>query len=120
MTRRNRTGSRSARQQQRHDRRSASSPLLQLPFRQLRNPMQPVTILAPEQIETLHQASMQILEEIGLEFMDDEALSIWKHAGAMVEPGSNRVRVDRDLIAEAVARAPATFTWRALIHPSYG
>ncbi len=113
MTRRTRKGGRSARQQQRHDRRSASSLVLELPFRLLRNPMPPVTILPPEQIETLHRASMQILEEIGLEFMDDEALSIWKQAGAIVGPGSNRVRIDRGLIAEAIARAPATFTWRA-------
>lgn len=56
---------------------------------------------------------MQILEDIGLEFIDDEALSIWKQAGADVEPGNYRVRIDRGLLMEALSSAPATFTWRA-------
>jgi trimethylamine--corrinoid protein Co-methyltransferase len=85
--------------------------LLSLPFRQLRNPLPPVELLAAEQIEQLHNASMHILENIGLELFDDEALDIWKRAGAKV--AGNRVWPDRALVLAAVAQAPSSFTWLA-------
>lgn len=56
---------------------------------------------------------MHILEEIGIEFLDDETLDIWVAAGAAVDVSSRRVRIGRDLIAETVARAPRRFTLRA-------
>ncbi|HEX9926771.1 MAG TPA: trimethylamine methyltransferase family protein, partial [Anaerolineae bacterium] len=49
----------------------------QTPFRQLRNPWPPLELIGPEQVEQLHEAAMNILENIGLEFLDDEALDIW-------------------------------------------
>jgi len=93
--------------------RRAESPLLSLPFRQLRNPLAPVELLAPEQIEQLHNASMHILENIGLELFDDEALDIWKRAGAKVDVSARRVWPDRELVSAAVAQAPASFNWLA-------
>jgi trimethylamine---corrinoid protein Co-methyltransferase len=89
------------------------SPLLQRPFRQPRNPFPPLEILAPEQIERLHNASMRILEQVGVEFHDDEALDIWRRAGARVDRTARRVWLDRALVMAAIASAPATFTWRA-------
>ena len=89
------------------------SPLLRLPFRQLRNPMKPVEILDEEQIEQLHQAAMQILENTGIAMMDEETLAIWENAGARVDKNNQRVRMDRGLVMEAVVKAPASFTWRA-------
>ncbi len=103
----------------RSDRRSSrrgqrvESPLLKLPFRQLRNPLKPLEILTPEQVEKLHEASLRILEEIGLLMMDAEALSLWQAAGAQVDHRSQNVRLDRGLVLELIAKAPRTFTWRA-------
>jgi trimethylamine--corrinoid protein Co-methyltransferase len=102
------TERRSARRGQR-----AASPLLQLPFRQLRNPFQPLEILAPEQVEKLHDASMRLLEETGLLMMDAETLSLWEAAGAQVDHASQNVRLDRGLVLELVAKAPRSFVWRA-------
>ena len=45
-------------------------------------------------------ASMQILEEIGMDFLDDEARRLLAAAGARVEAGSERVRFDREMVAE--------------------
>jgi trimethylamine--corrinoid protein Co-methyltransferase len=102
------TERRSARRGQR-----AASPLLQIPFRQLRNPFQPLEILAPEQVEKLHDASMRLLEETGLLMMDAETLSLWEAAGAQVDHASQNVRLDRGLVLELVAKAPRSFVWRA-------
>lgn len=70
-------------------------------------------VLTPEQEERIHAASMYILEEIGLEFLDDEALACWKAAGAKVDRSQRRVWIGRDLLLEAVSRAPAAFTLHA-------
>lgn len=56
---------------------------------------------------------MKILEEIGLEFLDDEALTYWEHAGAKVDRAGKHVWLDRTLVLDAVARAPSVFTLRA-------
>ena len=84
-----------------------------MPFRQLRNPLPPLEIISPDQIEQLHQASMHILENVGLDFLDAEALDIWQNAGAKVNRATQHVWLDRGLVLEAVAKAPASFTWRA-------
>jgi trimethylamine--corrinoid protein Co-methyltransferase len=103
------------RRDRRAERRRArsDSPLLRLPFRRLRNPFPPLEILPPGQIERLHQASLRIVEEIGLDFMDGEALDLWQKAGARVDHGRQHVWIDRGLLMEWVAKAPGSFTWRA-------
>jgi trimethylamine--corrinoid protein Co-methyltransferase len=56
---------------------------------------------------------MQILEEIGIAFMDAESLDLWEKAGARVDHSTQHVWLDRYLVMELVAQAPSTFTWRA-------
>ena len=105
--------------QSRSDRRAArrtqrtESPFLKIPFRQLRNPWRPAELLAPAQLERLHDASMHILENVGIDFMDPEALSLWEQAGARVDHAAQHVWLDRGLVTELVGKAPASFTWRA-------
>jgi trimethylamine---corrinoid protein Co-methyltransferase len=101
----------SARTARRRERTVSS--VLKIPFRPVRNRWAPLEILTAEQVAQLHHASMRILEEVGLEFMDEETLDIWQGAGATVDRSLRRVRMDRGLVLEAVGRAPASFTWRA-------
>jgi trimethylamine:corrinoid methyltransferase-like protein len=44
----------------------------------LRNPHSPYAWLAEDVLESIHQASLQILEEIGLDFLDEEALAVYE------------------------------------------
>lgn len=88
-------------------------PLLQLPFRQSRSLLRPQEILTPDQLEQIHRASLHILENIGLIFMDDEALSIWHKAGAKVDFKTQQVWIDGGLLMETIRHAPRSFTWRA-------
>ena len=85
----------------------------QLPWRRVENRLRPLEVLDTEQIERIHDASLRILEEIGLDFLHQEALDILKLAGADVEPGAFRVRMDRGLVMESIANAPARFTLHA-------
>jgi trimethylamine--corrinoid protein Co-methyltransferase len=85
----------------------------QLPWRRLVNPYRPLEVLSDDQAEAIHDASLRVLEEVGMDFLHPEALDILGAAGARVEPGTERVRFDRGLIEEAVARAPGEFTVHA-------
>jgi len=85
----------------------------QLPWRRLRNPYRSIEILSDDQVEAIRDASLTILEEIGMDFLHPEALTILRAAGADVESGSQRVRFDRALIEDALVRAPSSFTLHA-------
>ncbi len=89
------------------------SPLAHIPFRNIQIPFPPVERITQAEVETLHDASMQILEEIGIAYMDDEALDLWEKAGADVDRTSQMVKVDRTMIMDLIGKAPSTFTWRA-------
>jgi trimethylamine--corrinoid protein Co-methyltransferase len=99
---------RAARRQERSE-----IPLSKMPFQALRNPFPPMEIVSPEALEKLHNASMQILESTGIDFLDPEALSFWEKAGAKVDHISQHVWIDRALLMQTIAKAPASFTWRA-------
>lgn len=85
----------------------------QRPWRAVTNYLPPTEPLAPEQVEKIHDASLTILEDIGIDFLHPEALDILERAGARVEPGSSQVRLDRGLVLDAVAKAPSRFTLHA-------
>ena len=58
---------------------------------------------------------MRFLEEVGIDFRDDEAIAYWKAARADVD--GYRVRIDRALLMELVAKAPERFTFTARRYP---
>jgi trimethylamine--corrinoid protein Co-methyltransferase len=52
---------------------------------------------------------MRVLEEIGIEFLHEEAKRILGQAGCIVAPDSDNVRMDSDFVMEQVKKAPAEF-----------
>ncbi|HUR43473.1 MAG TPA: trimethylamine methyltransferase family protein [Aestuariivirga sp.] len=91
----------------------ASKKVKQLPWREVRNPYPPIAVLSADHIETIHHASLRILEEIGMRILDRNTRDIWARAGATVDHASMMVRFDRELIEETIALAPAEFTLHA-------
>jgi trimethylamine--corrinoid protein Co-methyltransferase len=91
-------------------RRQAADTVPQLPWRHVENHFRPMEVLRPEQLDAVHDYSMRILEEFGIELMNAEARSILEGAGAEVDHTTGVVRMDRGLVEEAIARAPSTFT----------
>ncbi len=98
--------------QRRRTRRTAGGVPL-LPWRTLENPFAPVEILAPEQLEAIHRASIRILAEVGFEVLGDRALDLLAAAGATVDRATRRVRVDPGFVEEVIATAPPVFTIHA-------
>ena len=67
-----------------------------------------VDLLTEEQVRTIHEASMDVIEEVGVEFRCEDAIAMWKATGASVD--GVRVRIDRELLMELVGTAPSSYT----------
>ncbi|MCB8962163.1 MAG: trimethylamine methyltransferase family protein [Ardenticatenales bacterium] len=65
-------------------------------------------LLDEEGVQLIHQKSLEILRDIGIAFLDDEAQSILKTHGVKVQ--DNIAYFDPDLILSYVRKAPAQFT----------
>jgi trimethylamine--corrinoid protein Co-methyltransferase len=93
--------------------RRAAEGLAQLPWRLTVNPFEPVRILSDDQVEAIHRASLRLLETVGMDVWSDRALDLFARARASVDRAAKRVRLDRGLVEDAVAKAPARFRLRA-------
>ena len=91
-------------------RRTGGTLVPQLPWQDVVNPFAPMAVLSDDQVESIHLTSLRILEELGIEVMSDRAVGILRAAGATVDASSGVVRLDRGLVAQALATAPASFT----------
>ena len=67
--------------------------------------------MSAEQIEKINNASMAILEDVGVVFRDPIALEDWKRAGADVR--GETVHLDRGLVRELICSIPENFTYNA-------
>ena len=80
----------------------------QMPWRIVENTDRPIEPLTQEGIEAIHAGAMTILEDIGIEFLNTEALAIFKDAGCKVE--GEKVFLDRHWVMEMIGKAPSEFT----------
>jgi trimethylamine--corrinoid protein Co-methyltransferase len=64
-------------------------------------------VLSEDRLEQIHRASLKILEEIGIDFRDDEAAAMWRDAGADVQ--GHRVHLPEALLMDLIAKAPSRF-----------
>ncbi len=64
--------------------------------------------LSDEQVKTIHEASLTILEKTGFTYESglDETLDMLEKSGAKVDRNGARVRFPRDLVTAEVAKAP--------------
>ena len=91
-------------------RRRKVGDIVQMPWRQMRNPFKPLQIISDDEVEAVHQAALQILAEVGVRCHVAEARAILKQAGAIVDEGDARVRIGRDMVEAALATVPAEVT----------
>ena len=80
--------------------RRGGSSILQLPWHLTKNIDMPTEPLNEEGVTAIHLGAMEILEEIGLEILNQEARDILKKAGCLVS-GEN-VKFDREFIMGGV------------------
>ncbi len=90
-------------------RRSTTKAIEQLDWRIPTNPDRPTEPLSEDAVAALHDTVMRVLEEIGIEFLNEEAKDYLRQAGCTIDPDSDNVKMDRDWVMEMIARAPSQF-----------
>jgi trimethylamine--corrinoid protein Co-methyltransferase len=80
-----------------------------------RPPLEPIRtayklqFLAPQQLDQLQEATLQVLEGTGVRFPSEKALAVLAGAGAHVDRTSQVVKFPRRLVKKAMASVPRTF-----------
>ncbi len=88
--------------------RAGTAVIDQMPWRIPVNPDRPTEPLDADGVQRVHKTAMRILRDIGIEFLNPEAVEILRKAGCKVT-GTN-VRMDEDFVMEMVGHAPSSFT----------
>ena len=71
----------------------------------------PLRGVSDDELEAIHLASLRVLSETGVDFLDDTSRRQLAAAGCAVD--GDRVRFDPELVQQLVATAPAEFTLHA-------
>ncbi len=72
-----------------------------------------LAVLSAEDVETLHTATLDVIENVGVRFPSTRALDIWESHGALVDRDSMIVRARGELIQDALKQAPPLYTLAA-------
>ncbi len=83
----------------------------QPPWTQPRLPFEPLRGVSDDELEAIHKASLRVLAETGIDFLDETARRQLVDVGCRVD--GDRVRFDPDLVMHLVSTAPAEFTMHA-------
>lgn len=82
-------------------------------YRSLRNPFLPQPVFTEDRVVAIHDAALRVLEELGIKVLLPEARRILAAAGAIVDPDTEMVRIGRDIVIDALAKAPRRIEARA-------
>lgn len=96
----------------RTERRAARQSTTVRSFPVMERKFPPFQILSDEDLQRIEDNADRILEEVGVEFREDEeALQMWREAGAMVD--GERVRFPKGMCRELMKTAPSSFVQHA-------
>lgn len=82
-------------------------------YRTLRNPFPPVAAFSEDEIAAMHDASLRVLEELGVKVLLPEARQLFRAAGAKVDDATEMVFIGREIVAAALNSAPRSINLRA-------
>jgi len=74
------------------------------------NPKLKLEVLTKEEVQKIHEATLHIIENVGVRFPSNRALRIWQDVGADVDPEKKIVKVKPYLIEDALKQAPPAYT----------
>ncbi|MGI9608530.1 MAG: trimethylamine methyltransferase family protein [Acidimicrobiales bacterium] len=97
-------------------RAAASRAIEQLPFREVQRHFEPTRMVSDDEVESIHDASLVVLRDIGIDVLDADARALLAAAGADVSADSERVRFDPAMVVELISTCPSEFTlhsWNA-------
>ena len=97
----------------RRSRQQSPAQVRQVDYRNLKNPFPVMNAFSEDRIEALHQASLEVLEDIGVKVLLPEARQLFKAAGARVDEAAEMVWIGREIVGAALATAPRAIQLRA-------
>ena len=78
-------------------------------IKSITNPKLRLEILTPAEIKKIHDATLWIIEKVGVRFPSKRALHIWAAHGAEVDAGKMIVRAKGELIEKALESCPPVY-----------
>jgi trimethylamine--corrinoid protein Co-methyltransferase len=69
-----------------------------------------MALLSQNELDRIKSGTLQILQDVGVHFPSEKALSVFATHGAEVDEGTQIVRLHPDLVMEAMAKAPRSYT----------
>ena len=78
-------------------------------IKSITNPKLRLEILTPAEIKKIHEATLWIIEKVGVRFPSKRALDIWAAHGAAVDTGKMIVRAKGELIEKALGSCPPVY-----------
>lgn len=67
-------------------------------------------VLSKDDIKKIHEASLRVMEEVGVRFPSEKALNILEGAGAKVDRESMVAKIPGTLVMDAIGKAPGSYT----------
>ena len=65
-----------------------------------------LNFLSEEQLDQFQEATLNVLENVGVQFPSERALEIFNQHGAKVDQDSQSVKIPRELVFKALATVP--------------
>ena len=78
-------------------------------IKSISNPKLKLEVLTTEEVKKIHEATLWIIENVGVRFPSKRALEIWEANGARVDREKKIVRAKGDLIEEALKKCPPAY-----------
>ncbi len=72
-----------------------------------------LAVLSSDEIQAIQDATLQVLEHVGVDVREPRARRLLERAGATVGPEDERIRIPEGLMKEALRSARKTWTWYA-------
>ena len=72
-----------------------------------------LTVLSRDEIEAVHDATLQVLDRVGVMVKEVRARRLLAESGALPIPGTERVRIPEALLMEGIRKLPKRWTWHA-------
>ncbi len=101
------------RTQTRRRRGGPPAPERRVDYHNLINPFPAMNAVSDDRLEAIHEAALEVLEDLGLKVLLPEARALYAQAGCVVDEQTEMVRIGRDVVAAHLATAPRAFDLRA-------
>ncbi len=78
-------------------------------IKSISNPKLKLEVLTKEEVKKIHEATLWIIEHVGIRFPSPRALEIWEANGATVDREKKIVKIKGDVIEEALTKCPPAY-----------